>query len=85
LKKRWTLYIVEEYCLNDVVKCGGMPKKETGFRGTSLKTELVNDIEQFIKDYPEAGFKSISDFVQEAVRVHIRETKSKYVSKHSST
>ena len=52
-----------------------MPKKETGFRGTSLKSGLVADIERFIADHPEAGYKSVSDFVQEAVRVRMQEVK----------
>jgi metal-responsive CopG/Arc/MetJ family transcriptional regulator len=58
-----------------------MPSKQKGFRGTSLKSELVSDIEKFIQQHPEAGYKSISDFVQEAVRTHIREIKNKYVAR----
>lgn len=47
-----------------------MPKKETGFRGISLKTELVETIEQFIKG---KGYKSVSDFVHEAARFRMEE------------
>jgi len=52
-------------------KC--MPKKETGFRGTSLKADLMTSIERFITDNPDAGYKSVSDFVQEAVRIRMQE------------
>jgi hypothetical protein len=58
-----------------------MPSKETGFRGTSLKKDLVAAIEQFIKEHPEAGYKSISDFVQESTRLRIQELKKAYVSR----
>lgn len=57
-----------------------MPTKETGFRGTSLKTDLVADIELFIKEHPEAGYKSVSDFVQESTRLRIQELRKSYVS-----
>ena len=57
-----------------------MPKKETGFRGTSLKEGLVQDIENFIKDHPNAGYKSVADFVQEATRLRIQELKKTYAS-----
>jgi len=57
-----------------------MPKKETGFRGTSLKADLVAAIEQFIKQHPEAGYKSVSDFVQESTRLRIQELRKSYAS-----
>lgn len=56
------------------------PKKETGFRGTSIKKELVDDIEKFIKEHPEAGYKTVADFVQEATRLRIQELKRNYSS-----
>lgn len=49
-----------------------MPKAETGFRGISLKTELVNEIEEFIKG---KSYKSVSDFVHEATRWRMEEIK----------
>jgi len=57
-----------------------MPKKETGFRGTSLKADFYADIEQFIKLHPEAGYKSVSDLVQESTRLRLQELKKTYAS-----
>jgi len=44
------------------------PKEEEGFRGVSLKKELVDAVEKFIQDHPDAGYKNISEFVHDAVR-----------------
>jgi metal-responsive CopG/Arc/MetJ family transcriptional regulator len=44
------------------------PKQDEGFRGISLKKELVDDVEKFIKEYPEVGYKNIAEFVSDAVR-----------------
>lgn len=38
------------------------------YRGITLQRELVDKIERYIKDYPEKGYKSIADFVTDAVR-----------------
>jgi len=38
------------------------------YRGITLQRELVDKIEQYINDYPEKGYKSIADFVTDAVR-----------------
>jgi len=43
------------------------------YRGISLQRELVDEIEQYIKDHPEAGYKSLADFVTEAVRKRCEE------------
>ena len=38
------------------------------YRGVTLQRELIDKIEQYIEDYPEQGYKSIADFVTDAVR-----------------
>jgi hypothetical protein len=38
------------------------------YRGVSLQRELVNLIEEYIKVHPETGYKSLADFVTDAVR-----------------
>jgi len=38
------------------------------YRCMTLQRELVDKIEQYIKDYPEKGYKSIADFVTDAAR-----------------
>lgn len=57
-----------------------MPSKETGFRGTSLKADFYASIEKFIKEHPDAGYKSVSDFVQESTRLRLQELKKTYAS-----
>lgn len=56
-----------------------MPKEETGFKGISLKSELVASIKQFIKEYSGAGYKSVSDFVHEATRIRMEQIKATMV------
>jgi hypothetical protein len=38
------------------------------YRGVSLQRELINLIEEYIKAHPEMGYKSLADFVTDAVR-----------------
>ena len=47
------------------------PAKEQDFRGVSLKRELVEEIEQFIRDFPR--YKNKADFVHEAVRIRMEQ------------
>ena len=45
-----------------------MKKKEDPYRRVSLKKELVDVIEVFIKEHPEFGYRSIASFVEDAIR-----------------
>jgi Arc/MetJ-type ribon-helix-helix transcriptional regulator len=45
------------------------------FRSISLTRELVDKIEEYIKNHPERGYKSLADFVTEAVRKRCEELK----------
>jgi hypothetical protein len=38
------------------------------YRGISLRRELVNKREEYMKAHPESGYKSLADFVTDAVR-----------------
>lgn len=38
------------------------------YRGITLQRELVNVIEEYIKAHPEMGYKSLADFVTDAIR-----------------
>jgi hypothetical protein len=38
------------------------------YRGVSLQRELINKIEEYIKTHPEMGYKSLADFITDAVR-----------------
>lgn len=39
-----------------------------GYAKLSLKKELMDRIQQFITDYPDRGFRSLAQFVEDAVR-----------------
>ena len=41
-----------------------MPK----YTSVSLKKEIMDKIQKFIEDYPERGFRTITQFVEDAVR-----------------
>ena len=45
------------------------------FRGISLQRELVDRIEEYINNHPETGYKSLADFVTDAVRKRCEELK----------
>lgn len=55
-----------------------MPTGE--WRGISMRAELVAEIEKFIKEHPELGYKNVSQFVTEATRVRITDVKKTYPS-----
>jgi hypothetical protein len=38
------------------------------YRGVSLQRELVGTIENYVKTHPEMGYKSLADFVTDAIR-----------------
>ena len=38
------------------------------YRGVSLHKDLVGTIEEYIKTHPEMGYKSLSDFITDAIR-----------------
>jgi len=48
-----------------------MPNKNEGFRGVSLKAEVVNQVEQFITENP--TYRSVAEFVSEAIRLRIEQ------------
>ena len=45
------------------------------YRGVSLQRELVDKIEDYINSHPEAGYKSLAEFVTDAVRQRGEELK----------
>lgn len=45
------------------------------YRHVSLSRELVDKIEEYIKNHPERGYKSLADFVTEAIRKRCEELK----------
>ena len=55
-----------------------MPSNRNGFRGISLKKEIIEDIEKFLKEHPERGYKSIAEFVAESIRYRIDDLKKFY-------
>ena len=45
------------------------------YRGVSLSRELVDKIEEYVKAHPETGYKSLADFITDAVRKRCEELK----------
>lgn len=45
------------------------------YRGVSLQRELVDKIEEYIKGHPETGYKSLADFITDAIRKRCEELK----------
>jgi len=56
------------------------PQQQHGWRGVSLKKELVDSIERILSDYPDLGYKSVGDFVADATRRRMEEVKKLYSS-----
>ena len=56
-----------------------MPKESQDFRGVSLKRELVDQVAEFVKYNRQ--YKSIADFVHEAVRIRMEEIRKSYITK----
>jgi len=50
-----------------------LPEK---FRNISVKTELANKIEEFIEKCPEYGYRSISQFMEDAARQRLEQLKA---------
>lgn len=48
-----------------------MPSKETGFRGVSLKTELIEEIERVLEKHVE--YRGVPEFISEAVRLRMEQ------------
>ena len=38
------------------------------YRKISLKKELCDEVEEFIREHPEFGYRSIAEFVEDAIR-----------------
>ncbi|WP_456327110.1 ribbon-helix-helix domain-containing protein [Archaeoglobus sp.] len=50
-----------------------MPAK--GYKSVSLPEDLLNYVEELIKNNKELGYSSVSEFVKEAVRMHLLQVK----------
>ena len=48
-----------------------MPVK--GYEAVTIKTEVVQRIRDFIDKHPEQGYKSIAEFVTDAIRTKLNE------------
>lgn len=53
-------------------------KASEGFKGVSMRPALLEYIAKFIEEHQELGYKSVADFVQEAVRLRIQELQKLY-------
>jgi hypothetical protein len=53
-----------------------VPRKD--YTGVSIKDELADDVEKFIADHPTLGYRSITQFIEAAVRQELDELRLKY-------
>jgi len=53
--------------LKDMLDMSDHPK----YRNLSLPTEMVEEIERYINEHPEAGFVSIAEFIRFSVRAYL--------------
>ena len=51
----------------------GSNPTEDQFRRVAIRRGLIDAVEDFVEQNPHAGYKSVADFVQEAVRLRIQE------------
>lgn len=52
-----------------------MPSEKEGFKGISLRSELVTEIQDFIQEFP--VYRSVAEFVSEATRVRMEQLRNK--------
>ncbi len=50
-----------------------MPPKK--YKTVSIPRKLLDEVENLVKEHPELGYASYTEFVREAVRIHIRRLK----------
>ena len=53
------------------VKVENMPKGR--FRGVSLQKEIIDAVEKYLKSNPDAPYRSVAEFISEAVRRRLEE------------
>jgi metal-responsive CopG/Arc/MetJ family transcriptional regulator len=52
-----------------------VPSENEGFKGVSLKAGLVDEIEEFLKEFP--SYRSVAELVSEAVRLRMEQVRQK--------
>ena len=60
------------------------PSSEDQFRRVAIRRGLIDSVEDFVEKHPQTGYKSVADFVQEAVRLRIQEIRKLYEIELSS-
>ena len=49
-----------------------MPKSTKKYRNLSMPAVFIAEIEKFIKEHPELGYSSMSEFVKSAIREYMK-------------
>jgi len=65
---------------NNLKTAGAQTGDTKAYRQVTLRKELVNAIEDWIRNHPEAGYFSINDLASEAVRLRFQELRQLYPS-----
>jgi len=63
----WMLETIYRSVILEIVDMANRPK----YRNLSLPTEMVEEIERYINEHPEAGFVSIAEFIRFSVRAYL--------------
>jgi len=72
--------------MNNNLKPAGTKTEVTkAYRQVILRKELVDALEDWIRNHPEAGYSSIDDLASEAVRLRYQELRQIYPSNLSSS
>jgi hypothetical protein len=59
------------------VKIAPKKGKKYGYRSMSIKEEFASNIEKFIDENPQLGYRSIASFLEEAARRRLETLKDK--------
>ena len=63
---------------NNLKPTGTKTEVTKAYKQVILRKELVDAIEDWIRNHPEAGYFSIDELTSEAVRLRFQELKQKY-------
>jgi hypothetical protein len=67
-----------ENMTNNLKPAGTKTEVTKAYRQVILRKELVDAIEDWIRNHPEAGYFSIDELASEAVRLRFQELRQKY-------
>ena len=58
---------------------------KTGYKQVAMPQELVEEIQKYIDTHKEQGYKSVPEFVREAIRMHLQAKEQELATKTKKT